>query len=169
MTTDAKFTSLEITESILAKTIDVDNLRVKTLTLDDQHIKTHIDATSGRIKELYEMNRNTQSLSDDNKVLVESLQKTTEVREDAYKITVNGPFTVTSTKGQFFNIPDEVDYADIPEGHGVWCFSGKYGMIMKFKRNGKSYFTHGNTYEWSLPVSVTVDDTDTVKVKIDTI
>lgn len=168
MTSDAKYINLDITNKINANKIDVDFLHVKNLTLEDKHVNTNIGVTSKKIKDLYETNKDTNCLTNDDKSLLCSLHSTMKTDNDSVKFNVSGQFQVTS-QGQLFSIPDEIDYKDIPEGHGVWCFNTKYGLIMKFKKNGKCLFTHGNTYEWSLPVEVTVDDSNTVKVGIDTI
>lgn len=168
MTSDAKYVNLDITNKIHATRIHADFLHVKNLTLEDKHVNTNIDVSCKRIKELYESNVDTNGYSDDDKSFTRSLRKNIEPRDDSLNIKVDGPLKVTS-HGQIFSIPDEIDYTDIPEGHGVWCFNDKYGLIMKFKKNGKCFFTHGNTYEWSIPVEVSVDNTDTVKVSIDTI
>lgn len=168
MTSDAKFINLDITNKIHASKIDVDFLHVKNLTLEDKHVNTNIDVTSKKIKDLYENNKDTNCLTNEDKSLLTSLHSSLETQADTMRFTLDGPFQVTS-HGQFFSIPNEIDYKDIPDNHGVWCFNNKYGMIMKFKKNGKCFFTHGNTYEWSLPVEVSVDDSNTVKVNIDTI
>lgn len=165
--TDATYTNIDA-NTLNAKKINASKICAGKLVLDDDNVDLNIKTTHKKIKEMYESNQNTNCFTDIFQIFLNCLYNVVENDTRNMEINLKNTLYLNAKDGVYFNIIDDIDFSKIPEGKGVWCFSKKYGMIFKYKKNGKMYITYGNTCEWKLPVSLEIID-DNVSVSINTI
>ena len=165
--TDANYTCID-TKTLNANHINVKTIHASSMTIDDNNIDLDLKTAPSKIKELYECNQDTNCFTDILHNFLSSIYNVFNYDTRNMNIEIPDKLQLNAANGVYFNIIDNVDYSDIPENTGVWCFSKKYGMIFKFKKNGKMLFTYGNTCEWVLPVSLKVVD-DSISVQLSTI
>lgn len=165
--TDANFTCID-THTLNANNINVKTIHASSMVIDDNNIDLNLKSSELKIKEMYESNQDTNCFTDILHNFLCSIYDVFNYDKINMKVDVPDKLHLNAKNGVYFNILDNVDYVDIPDNTGVWCFSKKYGMIFKFKKNGKMFFTYGNTCEWVLPVSLKVVD-DSVSVQFSTI
>jgi len=163
---DASYSILEVKKEINTKHINADSITTNSLILKDVHLNVDINMTNRKVKEAYENNLDTNCYDNEAEKTVKSLQNLLHFEDNNTCMISPGSMFLSNANGTFMQVPDDVDYENIPDNHGVWCFNSEYGLIFKFKKNGKLLFTHGNTFEWSIPVELSVSG-DSVNVKID--
>jgi len=165
---DASYNSIDVKNIIRANVIEADNIKSNSITLKDVHLNVDINLTNKKVKEAYEANEDTNCYDDDAENTVKSIQNLMHFEQNNTCMISPGSMFLSNANGTFVQVPDDVNYENIPENHGVWCYNSEYGMIFKFKKNGKLLFMHGNTFEYSVPVELHVDDGDRVNVNIGT-
>ena len=164
---EQKLRNLKVTNITDANIIHSNSIYTDKLILKDTNIHTDINVSANKLKEMYEANLDTNCYNDASMYLVNNLNA--QLNIDDKNLVINNEKTfLNSEKGIFTKIYDDIEYENIPDDYGIWCFNEKYGMIFKFKKNGICYFTHGNTYEYNLPVKLEVVN-DSVSVNISTI
>jgi len=164
---DGSFSTIQVTKQLDTKHLEADSIKTNSLTIRDVHLNVDINMTNRKVKEAYESNKDTNCYNDEAENTMKSLQNLMYFEENNTCMISPGSMYLSNANGTFVQVPDDVDYENIPDNHGVWCFNTEYGLIFKFKKNGKLLFTHGNTFEWSIPVELGVTE-DRVNVSIGT-
>ena len=165
---DASYNTIDVKKFIKANVIEADTIKTNSLTLRDVHLNVDINMTHRKVKESYESNPDTNCFDDEAEQTLKSVQNLKHFENNNTCMISPGSMFLSNANGTFVQVPDDVDYENIPDNHGVWCFNNEYGLVFKFKKNGKLLFSHGNTFEYSVPVELNVVEGDRVNVNIGT-
>lgn len=121
MVNDAKFDVVSVTRSLYAR-----NIEAESITLHDTTLRGDVHTSGRRVKELYEMQRNTNCFDDSHKSTVEDVQR---------NVTMTGQGMVTHG---FCHLKShaEVDDERMPDNTFTICLDDAGAPMYKFKIAG---------------------------------